>query len=233
MIRMSIMGSLTFVISLMGCGVPDPSGPSGSDVRAGLGGEYEIKALFNDGATAYGWPQYEGETEGRVNVESEYVIEISDETGGNSVAGYSAIMPLSHEESGASRLDDLRLNNSKYQLRISFHSHRIGSCINQSNVWHANVAFERYGVSSPDSCILNIHLAAWRNENQKCLGILVNGNKGEELYCKAFCSSNPTQQEIRDMITAAMVATGVAMSVTAGWIANTAAPVLRPVLVVL
>lgn len=230
MLRSAPVCSLTAFVICLGC--QGPSEISESDVNTNLGGQYEIEAIFRDGTATLGWPQYEATASARINTNTEFVIGVAEDKVVSSSANTlsSDFADNRSQLEAPYRFEDLRIHSNDYQLRIAFHRHDLRSCINQPNVWHANLAIERYKVPSAEMGVINIHLAGWRSNNQVCLGILVNGNKGEELFCKALCTNRPTQQDIRNMITAALVTAGIASSVTAGWLANTAAPALQPIL---
>lgn len=125
-----------------------------------------------------------------------------------------SLAPL-EDGSASMPLGDIDFKVGKYYVRGSWETGFIGACIKR-DVRHLGFMVSQQGVKQP---IADLHIAAWTDQGRLCVGIY---ESGRTKFCVRICT--PTFAQIRDGITQALVAAGIAYT-TAYIIAYVIAPV--------
>lgn len=103
---------------------------------------------------------------------------------------------------------------TSYNVIVTAHRHMLGGCINR-NVFHVGFLINRDGQRRP---IYDLHVAAWSENGRPCVGIYVTPSR----WCWKQCG--PSYRQIRDGMTGALVAAGLALA-TAEIISAVLAPI--------
>ena len=220
MVKFAAVALIVFLVLLMGCSEQD-----------------EVLIATEDETTEIAQIPETGKADWQIDIVNNVPIARFED--GSVVEGWDAYQAKVIAHADTSALEDLFLSVTQwpemtteaklagwdrsifgYYVRFSAESGPLRGCI-QRTVPHLGILIRN---KSTNIMIVNIHVAAWTENGRVCVGIYNSGSRG--YFCRTLCS--PTYSDIKNALTAAIVAAGV------GYVAAyIIASVITPVVVLL